>query len=198
MMVLTFLVGFHGMTSGCAMIGYLREGNVPDMTEVTTQAKEGDSLQYLVLVSQTAQLRAMAEAREVTFPLSAAKMLLASLLLVASSLAMGGRPGARSLALQALAANALLAAIEYALTRNVRGIWIDDVVRAGQAIMSRLPPEQTLVTQRAFWWWGERIRLAIVEVGVFALAAFALTRPRTKTFFDAVAAASASEPPDEP
>lgn len=197
MMVLTWFVGVHGLATGCTAMGFLKYGNLPDMGEVTRQAKEGDDpVQYMVMVSEAAQLRAMAEARQVTFPLSAAKVLLGGLLLVASGLAMAGRPGARALALQALAANAVLAAIEYGLTRSVRGVWIEDVVRAG-ALIPRLPPEQAFILSRTFWWWIERVRFALVDVGIFTLAAVALTRPRTKTFFDAVAAA-ADRPTDEP
>ena len=53
-----------------------------------------------------------------------------------------------------------------------------------------------LITSRQFWWWFERIRFAIIDLGIFGFAAFALTRPRTKVFFEAVAEAaeSAEEP----
>ncbi len=57
----------------------------------------------------------LANAR-VTFPLAVGEVILSALLVVASGLAMGGRRGSRSLALQAIAANALLVLAAFVLT----------------------------------------------------------------------------------
>src|SRR5262245_17859156 len=107
---------------------YLRQGNVADVDTAAAAARNSDDpVQVLMSVQEAARLQAMTEIREMTFPLSAAKLLLAGLLVVASALAMAGQPGARSLALQALTANVLLALLEYALTRHVRAASIDAV-----------------------------------------------------------------------
>ena len=196
-MLLTWLVGIHGMTTGCATVGYLRDGHLPDIQALeTTLGESRDPLQSLVLVGEMARLRASADAHAVTFPLGAAKLVLGGFLLVASGHALTGRKGARGLALQALVANAGFAAVEYVLMRGVRAVWIEDVVRAAAALPS-LDPDQGFLLYRAFWWWIERVRFAVFDVGLFVVAAFALTRRRTKLFFEA-AEAAAADSADEP
>lgn len=204
-MVLTWLVGVSGLMSGCSTVMVLQQDSIADIsTELEKQGSPGP-VQTVWVAIYSAQFKATIEAHAVTFPLNAAKLLLSGLLVVASVLAMGGRPGARPLALQALAANAVLAAIDYALTRSVRASWIEAASRVGD--MMPRPFENTkdleaqgallrLITSRHFWWWFERIRLMVIDLGIFGFAAFALTRQRTKVFFDAVAASP--EPSEEP
>jgi hypothetical protein len=120
-------------------------------------------------------------------------VLLSGLLVVASGLAMGGRPGARALALQAILANAALLVIAYALTRSVRVAWIDAVLRTADAIPEGAP---TLVYLPAILRWGLPVKLAIFDLGPLLIGAFALTRARTKTYFEE--AARAAEAPEEP
>jgi hypothetical protein len=195
-MVLTWIIGVQGLATGFASISYLRQGNLVTIETLAPGADQGDPMQYGLLLGETARLRAMAEQRQVTFPLSAARLLLSGLLVVASGLAMAGRPGGRSLALQALLANAALAIAEYALTRTVRGAWIEAVVAAWSTLPS-LAPQRALFEDRAVWWWVWRVRLALFDVGALGLAALALTRPRTRTYFDAVAHARAGGGGDE-
>src|SRR5687767_2461782 len=105
-MALTWFIGFFGFWSGCTSIEVLRSGSVPEPA-VVAQATPGsgdDAVAKMVTeVREAARVRAMIELYDRTFPLSVARMLLGGLLLVTSAMAMAGRPGARSLALQALA-----------------------------------------------------------------------------------------------
>ena len=195
-MVLTWFLGVHGMTSGCSTLRYLHEGSVVDMTTATQSAKNDDDPRRVIFViHEVARLTAMNEMRQLTFPITIAKLLLAGLLVVASGLAMAGRPGARSLALQALFANVALAVISYLLMRDVRAGWIETVAREG-ATLSPLDPAHAQLVDRRFLWWLERTRFAVFDLMALALAAFALTRQRTKIFFEAVA--EAAETTEEP
>jgi len=172
---------------------FLRRGNVTDIDAAAEAAKNTDDpMQVIAAIHEAARMQAMSEIREITFPLGAAKVLLAALLVVASALAMAGRPGARSLALQALAANAILAAVDYALTKQVRAAWIEAVARSAP----KLSPEQALLVDQKFWWWVERVRFAVFDLGTLCLAALALTRQRTRSYFEA--AREAAETIDEP
>jgi hypothetical protein len=204
-MVLTWLVGVSGLMSGCSLVMVLQQSSVADVTAELGKHEAADPVQAAWLGIYAAQFKATVEAYAVTFPLNVAKLLLSGLLVVTSVLAMGGRPGVRPLALQALLANAIFAAIDYALTRSVRASWIEAVGRMGELLPRSLERREDLaaqgamlqmITSRHFWWWFERIRFILLDLGIFGFAAFALTRPRTKVFFDAVAEAaeSAEEP----
>jgi hypothetical protein len=194
-MLLTWLIGVQGLMSGCTVVMILRQGSVEEVSTEVGKQDGSDPTQGIRRAVEAAQIKAIGEAQEVTFPLNVARLLLSGMLIIVSGLAMGGRPGVRSLALQVVAANALLAAVDYALTRSVRAAWID----AGACAMEMLPPalpHRELMVQSSTWWWFARIRFAVFELGTFAFAALALTRRRTKVYFDAVAEAaeSAEEP----
>ena len=191
-LVLVLLMGVRGLGSGCGTAVFLREGKVPDVAAVAEQARGGDPFEFTFQVIEAAQATAMAAHRHLTFPLGVGRMLLGGLLLVAAFLALNGRPGSRSLALQAIGATAVFCAVEYALTREVRGVWIDLVVRAG-ALLPEGAPERQSVTSAALWWTAERVRVALFELGTLGLAAVALTRERARLWFEAVAAATEEE-----
>lgn len=194
-MLLTWLIGVQGLMSGCSVVMLLRQGSFAEVpTDVSKQDAE-EPLQAIPTVLQAARLKAISEAQNVTFPLNAARLLLSGMLIIMSGLAMGGRPGVRAFALQAVAANALLAIVDYALTRSVRAGWIEAVARAGEMLPRELP-QREMMMDHATWWWLERVRFGVFELGAFALAALALTRQRTRDYFDAVAEAaeSAEEP----
>jgi len=204
-MVLTWLVGVSGLMSGCSTVMVLQQDSIADITTELGKQGTGDPVQAMWVAIYSAQFKATIEAHAVTFPLNVAKLLLSALLVVTSVLAMGGRPGVRPLALQALAANAILAAVDYALTRSVRASWIEAVGRVGDMLPRSFEPQRDLeaqgaalrlITSRHFWLWFERIRFLVIDLGIFGFAALALTRQRTKAFFEAVAeAAETSEDP---
>lgn len=192
-MALTWFIGVQGVAAGYTVITHLREGSVPDVASVTKQS--GDQPLHMLQVREMAKQQADADSRNITFPLGVAKLLLSGLLVIASGLAMTGRPGARTLALQALAANLMLAGIDYSLTRNVRAAWIESSVRVFESIPNPLP-EQAVLMDRAVWWWFERSRFALFDIGILGVASLALLRERTKLYFRAVAdAAETSEEP---
>jgi hypothetical protein len=194
-MVLTWFTGVHGLTTGCAYAMYLRDGTVPDVATAANNARGAWNTSDFTALRDAAELLAMQASARVSFPLAIAAVLLSGLLVVASGLAMGGRRGARALALQALAANAALLLVTYVLTRNVRGAWIDALMRAADA----MPGE---ASQRPWFLmpgmplWLARIKLAIFDLGPLLIGALALTSARTKTYFED--AARAAEAPEEP
>jgi len=194
-MALTWFAGVHGLTTGCANAVYLRDGALPDVTSAAQNARGGWDLVDLVALLRAVELQAMRLDARVTFPLAVAEALLACLLIVASGLAMTGRRGARSLALQAILANALLAGVAYAATRGVRAAWIEALMRTA-ATLPLGAPQRDAFGNASFFWWAARIKLVIFDLGALTLGALALTRARTKTYFDAMA--RVIEGPEEP
>jgi hypothetical protein len=187
-MVMTWFIGVQSISAGCATVQQVRNGAMVEVAAATAAAQKEDPRQLILTVHEAARAKAVIEMRQVTFPLGVAKLLLAGLLVVASGLAMAGRPGARSLALQALVANVALSVVAYVLTRDVRAHWIDAVARAGAALPQVEPAEAQLLDPRVLWWF-ERLRLVVLDIGAMLLAAIALTSRRSATFFAAVAAA---------
>jgi hypothetical protein len=183
-MALTWFLGVQGFTSAYETISHLRSGTSAEASSLTQAARDAADAAQILAVYKAARLHAIGELYRVTFPLGVAHVLLAGLLVIASGLAMTGRPGARSLALQALAANALLAVVDYALTQPVRAAWIDAVLRARDVAPPALRGDVTLRPEHLYWF--NRVSLAL-DLATLALAAFALTRRRTRTYFEAVA-----------
>jgi hypothetical protein len=96
-----------------------------------------------------------------------------------------------------------LAVTSFVLLRSARFAWIDAVVRV-QEVLPRLPPQAsegehhlwTWLMDRRVWYWAARMRLVVVDIGALGLAALALTRGKTKAFFEA--ARRAAEQAEEP
>lgn len=194
--MLLWLVGVSALMSGCSTMMVLRQNSVADMAGELSKQAEGDALQMLWVTMYSAQFRAMLNAHALTYPLSIAKFLLACLLVLTSVTAMNGRRGARSLAIQAILANALFALVDFALTRSVRGEWIEAVGRASEILpVAKAGARRedieaqkalfALMQNRQFWFWVERARLFFLEAAIFGSALLALSRPRTKRFFEA-------------
>jgi hypothetical protein len=191
-MVLTWFVGVLGMNEGFTIAAFLRGGTIPGSAGVSASAWTMADLKQIAALEQ---MRALLAYARLTFPLAVAETLLSALLVVASGLAMGGRRGARSLALQAIGANALLAALAFALTPAVRAAYIDGVLHAVEAVALPAADRALLVNPRAIQWLL-RLKFVVYDLGSLALGALALTRARTKTYFDATA--RAAESADEP
>jgi hypothetical protein len=94
-----------------------------------------------------------------------------------------------------LIANAVLSIVAYLLTEGVRAACIDTMVRAAQSLPAELP-NRAAFSRPDLLWLGFRIKLVAVDLGLLAVGAFALTRGRARTYFEAMAKAteSAEEP----
>jgi hypothetical protein len=186
-LVVSWVAGAYGATTGCTTVMFLRDGTVVDVDEVAAEAAQADDpTQAVPTLMAAARMKATAELSHRTFPLNVARMLLGALLVVASGMAMAGRPGSRKLAIQALAATAGLSIADYALTYPVRAAWIEAASQVARSI--KLPPGQEALTQRDVWFWFERFRFAVLDLGALALAILALRHPRSTAYFDAMAA----------
>lgn len=190
-MVLLWILGVQGLLSGGSTAVLLREGALQDVEAVARSGVPGADLRFLVF--SAARAVALGAHPHLAFPLSVAKLLLAGTLVLAATLVLVGRPSARTFALQAIFANAAFAVFEYAALQQVRGEWIRIAVGAASIMQDpTLPKDPEELAKLCFW--SERFMLIGVELGIPLLAAIALTRARTKTYFaDAAAAAEGAE-----
>jgi hypothetical protein len=189
-MSLMWLVGVFGATAGCADMSYLR-GEQVVQEDPLAQLEEGSQWWLrMVVVAQKARLDALAQQYERAFPLSTAHLLLCLLLVLAAGSAIVGRTGARHLALQAIAANAALAAVAFVLMAPVRQtvaeVVGDDAMHNGMGVTTGATREQTVTLYLDSERYGTGFKMLM-----FAVAGLALTRPRTKEWFDAIEAAVA-------
>ena len=196
-LILAWFVGAHGATSGCTTVAILREGVVPD--RATLEQAIGvapEPAQAVAVAHEAARLKAMAARRELAFPLGVARLLLSTALVVACAMAIAGRPGARAFAMQAVVAYAAYAGIDFVLSRPIRAAWIPEVAAAAAEIAKTSAAQAPFADVR-FWFWFERLRFGLLEVGAMGLTLAALAAPRSRAFFAAVATEASRTRPDE-
>lgn len=188
-MVLAWLMGMRGATTGAATVSFLTEGSVPTRQAALDEATMHPDRGIKVVVA-AAQLRAIADHRHTTLPLSLARTILSLLLIAGAAFVISGRRGARSFAGQVIAANVALAVAEFALTYRVRAAWIGEV----PALAAELPglPVDVFKNGR-FWWWAERVQFAVFELGGLLFSLFAVYSKRSRGFFDATQRVAAEE-----
>ncbi len=189
-MVIAWFVGVYALSAGFTAASVLHKGLAPDIATARTAAY-GGGLQELEALWIAAERTALFARRDLYFPLAATQAALGGLLVIASGLAMSGRPGSRSFALQALGANVALAVARYVLSRDVRGACIDEMLRVASTLPADMPLRRALESREALW-WRERVSLAIFDLGTLGLGAIALTRERAKLYFEAAARAAES------
>ncbi len=190
-MVLTWLAGVRGATSGCVTVMFLREGAMPDDVAALEHARAAATpAEGVSEFFPTAQLRAFAELGTTVMPISIAKMLLSMALVFASAMVLSGRQNARSFALQALGVNALFAVVAYVLMRPVRDHWVTAMVRAASELGLPRGMPDGMVGESQFWFWLERVQLGVFELGIFAIGALAILSKRSKVFLDEAARAT--------
>ncbi len=189
-MLLATMLAAGGVLQGCATVQLFRAGAVPERPI----APGADvAVEEATRALERAELSIRLDARRSLLPLGIANLLLSTLLFVAAWRVLGMRPGSRALATQALAANALFALVEYALTREVRG-------KLAMAFADHLPRaalKGVAMSEAEVWsaldataWLLFRARLAALLV-VYAAALGALSAPSS------VAALPPLEEPDD-
>jgi hypothetical protein len=195
-MICTWLIGVLGLADSFAMMAFLRENNVPDITaiirELGDETKPLNALKYLY---DAAYLHALSNSARIAFPLFVGKFILSVLLVITSAMAMSGRPGTRTVTIQAHLAHAALAAATFWLHRDARHAAID-VVQTVQPTLSTLFPSAprealevcTILFGKKSLLWNARISVVVFGVGALLFGAFTLMTTRTKAFFEAVAA----------
>lgn len=194
-MILTWLMGVRGVTTGCESALFLRAGAMPDEVTALDAARSAPDdrarSEYLAVL----RTRAIAEHRERTLPFAVGRTLLSFLLVVASAMVLSGRTGAKPFALQIFGANAAFCAAEFFATKPVRDQWIGAWARSGITIED--PYLAMFVTPSALEWW---IRVgSALETGLPCLALAAVLTRRSQTFLEAAALAEQRrEREDEP
>jgi hypothetical protein len=198
-MLLVWLVGVQGVSVGCQSTMTMRSGVVVDEKTAIDEARVDGDPSRLGYVMQAARLRAMVEHRSTQFPLGVGRLVLSLVLVASAATALSGRPGSRAFTMQAIAVNAAFGVLDYVLSQPVRATAIDAVVRVANELFQEV--EHAPFRSASFWFWIERVRVAMIEVGVAGVGLAALASPKTAAFFEAmesVRRAREREREDEP
>jgi hypothetical protein len=170
-----WLLGMHAVTEGVRTIDIVRSPLSESLSSYDGNDM-GDA-------AQRAFVQAVSQHASVTLPVGVAQLLLGLLLAFVSIRALFGRRGSRSLALQLLTANALLALVGYLLHDPVRKGVVEAIV--AQAAVERPPNMGRLQFEamaRTNLRWGFRFWLAAQLLG-FGFAAFVMTRRSVRELF---------------
>ena len=130
------------------------------------------------------------DAKKRVFPLGIASLLLGSVMWGLAAGAMAGRRGARTALLQVISVHALVVACAYAITPDVRQATVDARLK-----LFALEPEPKSLTEREAQRFV-REHMSIIPAAAlslhllgYALVLLALTRRRTREFFEAASPA---------
>jgi len=184
-----WVIGVVGATSGCSNLNFLRGSNEMVSALDDSLKQQQHPLVRASLVREKARLEAMATIYQRAFPLSVARLLLCIMLVFTAGASLSARRNSQALTVQTIVANAVLIVIGYLLLAPVREAMADAVaieaVDRGGALVADLGRAASIAAQKQLQLAAE-LRLLFLEVGVFALAALALTRPRSMRYFAAV------------
>jgi hypothetical protein len=197
-MISSWFIGVFGLSDAFAKVMFLRDNTLPDITNILRElADETEPVSAVLYLFDASYMRALADVTKLAFPLFLGKLILSIVLVISSAMAMSGRPGSRSFAIQAHLAYAALSVASFWLLRGPRYAAIDAVQHINASLSTILPlvPTNAIEACRTLFdkpWliWGSRIQLAIFGVGGLLMGAIVLMTPKTKAFFDAVAAAT--------
>lgn len=145
----------------------------------------GHPLVRASLAREEARLDAMSAWHGRAFPLALGQTLLGLFLVATAMATLGGRRQARDLALQAIGANGALLIVTFALLGPVRYSMADAVARELSASQDASSDEPSSYEKRRAEMLATDRQLLYFQLGLYGLAAIALTRPRTLAFLEA-------------
>jgi hypothetical protein len=203
-MVSSWLIGVRGLSDSFGTLLFLRENNLPDVRPLVRGLSEStEPLEALGHLLNATYMRALGEAAKIAFPLSAGKLVLSILLVITSAMAMSGRPGSRMVAIQAHLAYIAVGIASFWLLRDARYAVMDTMSSVHHLLPKLLtsePPQAlevwSVMLSKPSLVWLSRVSFGIFGVGALLLGVLALMTARTKTFFEAAAAAAAEDAED--
>lgn len=185
-LLLVWVVGLFGATEGCQTIEVLHR---PEVVRKDNH-RIGDAE---MARRREALIDTVVAFRRTVTPLAIGQLLLGSVLTLSAGLTLLGRGQARKLALQAIVIYALFLPVDYLVRRPMRAVAIETIADGitFPPVAATGPSEDTL-DQRVFFWWVYRGALGL-QLAVLTLGIFAMTRPRVRAFFNAMAGDRAHE-----
>ena len=184
-LLLVWMVGLFGATEGCQTIDVLHR---PEAVR-TANSRSGD---VEIARRREALIDTVLAFRKTVTPLAVGQLLLGTVLTLSAGLTLLGRGQARRLVLQAMVVYALFLPIDYLVREPMRAVAINAIADGVAFPPIAGAPGGELGDQRVIFWWAYRGALGI-QLAILTLGLVAMTRPRVRAFFEAVAAERARE-----
>lgn len=183
-LICAWVFGASAASEGCATVN-LYKSDPSDLA--LEQAKQTDREAVEKITQQYVSVLEAAKTR--MFPLAIASLLLGSVMWGLAAGAMAGRNGARSALLQVMAVHALVVVLAYAITPDVRAA----TVEARVGLLGLVPEPRTSAERDAQKWvrghlWAVPTAFMALQLAGYGLVLLALTRRRTREFFEAASA----------
>jgi hypothetical protein len=185
-LIAAFIVGAGCWTEGCNRLAFYRGEHDHTRTLNASIRDDGDRAHAESLYQRFVDASEGARGRAV--PIAAATFVLGAALLALAARGLAGRSNTRSALMQVIAAQALVVAIGYFVTHEMRNAELDwefeySLIHQHES----LPPEQyreVVPTVRAMRQWAPPSWL-VLRSFASALILLALSRPRAREFFEA-------------
>lgn len=194
-LVLVSLTGVTAAAEGCGMVGYYR-GAVPLVDQPIADGVT-DEDRAMIQAAALEVEAAREQDKKILFPLAAASLVLGMAMFAFATAAMAGRDGARRAVTQLVAVRAVMLAVELATTKREREAEAH-LKRAHVVADWRSHPqgEQVIAQHDALAArFGNSIAVGgvVVRILLFGMVVLALTRQRTRAFYEAANEAYADD-----
>lgn len=184
-LLLVWLVGLFGATEGCQTIDVLHR---PDAIRLEN-SRINDSE---IARRREALIDTVLAFRKTVAPLAVGQLLLGTVLTLSAGLTLLGRGQARRLVLQAIVVYSLFLPIDYLVRQPMRAVAINAIADGLTFPTMVGAPSGEIGDQRVIFWWAYRGALGI-QLVILTMGLFAMTRPRVRAFFEALATERARE-----
>jgi hypothetical protein len=196
-LVLVSLTGVTAAAEGCGMVGYYR-GTLP---LVDQPIGDGVTDEDRALIQSAAlQVEAAREQdRRILFPLAAGGLVLGMAMFAFATAAMAGRDGARRAVTQLVAVRAVMLAVEFMTTKREREA--EQELRRAHLVAdiraTHISQAEQMIAQNdaSLKRFGPSVAVGyvVVKILAFGLVVLALTRQRTRAFYEAAGEALADD-----
>jgi hypothetical protein len=180
-LVCAWVFGASAASEGCATVNFYKS----DSSELALdQAREVDREAVDKIGQRYASVLEGAKTR--MFPLAIASLILGSVMWGLAAGAMAGRNGARAALLQVMSVHALVLVVAFMITPDVRTA----TVEARVGLLGLVPEPHSVAERDAQRWlrghlWAVPAAFTAVQLFGYGLVLVALTRRRTREFFEA-------------
>jgi hypothetical protein len=186
-LLLVWALGLAGTVQGCQTMETLHDPNV-ERAAISRLPNAQHVRQGEIYIDTALQFR------NIVTPLAVGQFLLASLLTLSAGLTLIGRGQARRLALQAMAAYAIFLPIDYITRGPVRAVTIAALAQSMPPLLLDGSGALGVDETTFLFYWVYRVGLG-VQLAIVASGIFALTRPRVRAFFGALAERARGQEP---
>jgi hypothetical protein len=185
-----WILGATAMNEGCYEISYYKTPDHAELVQAEAETFGRDADHTAVVQALEHYFSVIDGAKTRVFPLAIAALLLGAAMWALAAGAMASRSGARTALVQVISVHALVIVLAFAITPDVRAAEAEEISRRA-ALTTPMPPPGPMRDARRFVMDHSRfipILRRSLRLISYALVLVALTRRRTREFFEAARA----------